>query len=162
MISQVYIPGRFALQILFRKLLGLMGIGVSKRVPNSAQLEAISKYLTTSHSDRSWWKDSSPQIAKAVFLAIDPKYRRCGIGYELNRYRDKVLVERGVNRYDGFVEMHRIPQIHLLHKPRSTVHGLHGLLFELILIFSITIFSKILFLKMLAGALRYYIHSCID
>ncbi len=43
----------FALQISFRKLLRLMGMGVSKRVPNSAKLEAVSKYLTTSHSERS-------------------------------------------------------------------------------------------------------------
>ncbi len=106
----------FALQIFFGKLLRLMGIGVSRRVPNSAQLEAVSKCLTTSHTDKSWWKDSSPRIAKAVFISIDPKYQGCGIGFELNRYRDKVLVERGVNRYDGIVEIHRIPQILLLHK----------------------------------------------
>jgi ribosomal protein S18 acetylase RimI-like enzyme len=106
----------FALQILFRKFLRIMRIGVSERVPNPAQLEVIRKYLTTSHSGRSWWKDSSPQIAKAGFIAVDSKYRRSGVGFKLNRYRDKVLMERGVKRYDGIVELHRFPQIQLLYK----------------------------------------------
>ena len=79
-------------------------------------LQFCTTYLTTSISNRSWWKDSSPQIAKALFLAIDPEYQRSGIGFLLNQFRDEVLVNRGVKRYDGIVEMHRIPQIHLLHK----------------------------------------------
>jgi ribosomal protein S18 acetylase RimI-like enzyme len=106
----------FAIQILFRKLFRFMEVGVTEIVPDPAHLEDINKYLTTSISDRSWWKDSSPQIAKALFLSIDPEYRKSGIGFLLNQYRDKVLVERGVKRYDGIVEIHRIPQIHLLHK----------------------------------------------
>jgi ribosomal protein S18 acetylase RimI-like enzyme len=104
-----------ALHILFVRLIRKAGIGVIKSDYDSEQLKAIEKYLTTSIANRSW-KDSSPQIAKAIFISVDPKYRGQKIGLELNRFRDKVFVERGVTRYDGWVEMHRIPQIHLLHK----------------------------------------------
>lgn len=104
-----------ALHILFRQIIKKAGIGVIKKDYNSEQLNTIEKYLTTSISERSW-KDSSPQIAKAIFISVDPKYRGLKIGLDLNRFRDKVFIERGVKRYDGWVEIHRIPQLNLLHK----------------------------------------------
>jgi len=104
-----------ALLILFRRLLRKVGIGVTESHYDPEQLKTIEKYLTTSIAGRSW-KDSSPKIAKAIFISVDPKYRGLKIGLELNRFRDKIFIERGVKRYDGWVEMHRIPQIHLLHK----------------------------------------------
>lgn len=107
---------QFIIQILYKKILRFVGIGVNKSIPDQSELEDIEKFLTTTISDRSWWKDSSPKIAKALFLAIDPDYRAKGIGYKLNQFRDKILVERGVIRYDGIVKLHRIPQIYLLHK----------------------------------------------
>lgn len=79
------------------------------------QMNEIRQYLTDSIKDRSW-DDTSPEIAKAIFISVDPEYRRSGIGLKLNKYRDKVLIERGVKRYDGWVQAHRIPQLHLLHK----------------------------------------------
>lgn len=104
-----------SLHVLFRRLLRHVGIGVLKSHYNAEELKAVERYLTTSISDRAW-RDSSPQIAKAIFIAVDPEYRRLKVGLELNRFRDRIFFERGVKRYDGWVEMHRIPQLHLLHK----------------------------------------------
>ena len=104
-----------ALRISFRRLLRKAGMGVAKIDYDEEQLKTVEPYLTNTLADRSW-KDSSPQIAKAIFLMVDPEYRRLKIGLGLNRLRDQILMERGVKRYDGWVEMHRIPQIHLLHK----------------------------------------------
>jgi len=88
---------------------------VNGKTPDPEQLEAISKYFTTFRSGSSWL-ESSPQIAKAIFISVDPAYRGSGVGLELNQYRDKVFIERGVKRYDGYVEIQRVPQFHLLHK----------------------------------------------
>jgi len=105
-----------ALQIFFIKFLILIKARINGRKPNFAQMEYIKKYIKNSPSKRSWWKDSSPEIAKAVFISVVPEYRGRKIGLKLNRYRDEILVRRGVERYDGIVELHRIPQIRLLYK----------------------------------------------
>ena len=104
-----------SLHILVRQLLKICGVGVAKRDYEPEQLKTVEKFLTTAISNRSW-KDSSPQIAKAMFISVDPEYRGLKVGLDLNRFRDKVFIERGVKRYDGWVELHRIPQINLLHK----------------------------------------------
>ena len=104
-----------AAHIFTKRLMKKVGLKESKKDYDPEKLKEIDQYLTTSISDRCW-KDSSPQIAKAIFIAVDPEYRGLKIGYKLNRFRDTVFVDRGVKRYDGWVEMHRIPQLHLLHK----------------------------------------------
>lgn len=103
------------LQIAFKQLLKKLGVGVSKVDYDPEQLKTVEKYLTNSIANRSW-KDSSPIIAKAIFISVDPEYRGLKVGLDLNRFRDKIFIERGVKRYDGWVELHRVPQINLLHK----------------------------------------------
>ena len=103
------------IEMVFKKVFRKLGKSMNEKAPDPEQLETISKYLSPSHSGFSWW-DSSPEIAKAIFISVDPSYRGSGVGLELNQYRDKVFIERGVKRYDGYVEIHRVPQFHLLHK----------------------------------------------
>ena len=105
-----------ASRIAFRKFLNLMGLGVSARKLEPAELEIINKYVSPGSSGRSW-KDSSPTIAKAIFIGVAEQYRGSKIvGKALLNYRKKVLLERGVKRADGIILMHRIASIKLLHK----------------------------------------------
>ena len=104
-----------AMHIFSNRIMDKLGFKEGKKDVDPEKLKDIDQYLTTSISDRCW-KDSSPQIAKAIFIAVDPDYRGLKVGYQLNRFRDTVFIERGVKRYDGWVEMYRIPQLHLLHK----------------------------------------------
>jgi GNAT superfamily N-acetyltransferase len=104
-----------ALRIALRRFLRLTIVGRTKEVPDPKQLEIIEKCILSPPSDRSWWKDSSPQIAKGLFIAVHKKHQSKGIGRELLRYRDKVLEDRGVKRVDGIILMHRIPSVKLFY-----------------------------------------------
>ena len=104
-----------ALRIPFNKLADRLRKSESKPTYDPQKLKDVDQYLTTAIADRSW-NDSSPKIAKALYIAVDPNCRGLKIGYRLNRFRDTILIQRGVERYDGWVDSHSIPQLHLLHK----------------------------------------------
>jgi ribosomal protein S18 acetylase RimI-like enzyme len=51
------------------------------------------------------WRDSGPDIAKAVFLHVDPGFRRRGTAVELYEYLFRVMAGNGVRRCDATVDM---------------------------------------------------------
>jgi GNAT superfamily N-acetyltransferase len=104
-----------SVRIVFKVFLKPIRVGESVRTPGPEELEIIKEYIAPSHSGRSWWRDSSPRIAKGLYIAVAEKYRGKGIGRQLLRSRNRVLVERGVKRFDGITHLYNIPQIHLFH-----------------------------------------------
>lgn len=104
-----------SVRIVFKMFLRLIGVGKSARVPEPNELQMIKEYIAPTPSGRSWWGDSSPLIAKGLYMAVSKKHRGRGIGRELLRSRNKVSVERGVRRFDGITQTYNISQIHLFH-----------------------------------------------
>ena len=97
--------------------------------PDPEELEKVNKYIASFPSGRRWLSDSSPEIAKGIYTAVSPQYRRRGIATKLLHYRDSVLVERGVKRVDGRIEIRNVPQIRALHKEGGRIERSSDMLF---------------------------------
>jgi GNAT superfamily N-acetyltransferase len=112
-----FLPKRplLSVRIVFKMFLRLIRVGESERVPEPKELEMIKEYIAPTPPGRSWWGDSSPSIAKGLYMAVSKGHRGKGIGRELLRSRNKVLVERGVKRFDGITQTYNISQIQLFH-----------------------------------------------
>ncbi len=80
-----------------------------EKLPAEIQ-QQVNREIITVSSGRSW-HESSPHIAKGVFIYTDPKYRRRGIAGELYRYTYKVLVSRGIKRMDATVDLENIASL---------------------------------------------------
>ena len=68
------------------------------------QQEQITQAVAETPSGRSW-EDSSPSIAKGVFLQVEPAFRRRGISVRLYHHMFTLLAERGVRRIDAKVDL---------------------------------------------------------
>lgn len=72
----------------------------------------ISTYATPDITNKSW-NDSSPQIAKLLYIAVKENHRGKDIAKEMWEYALKVLAERGVRRVDTEILLKNEPSIRL-------------------------------------------------
>lgn len=70
----------------------------------------IDEFVTPGNTNRSW-KDSSPQIAKVLFIGVAESQRGKRIIKSLYEYRDQVLAKRGVKRVDSVILSDNIKMI---------------------------------------------------
>ena len=103
-------------------------INKSKKLSNEKSND-ISMYLSNKKTDRSW-NDSSPLIAKVLYVAVKKDYRKHGIGKGLYDFRMQVLKERGVKRLDSKINRQNIAPIKLaFNEGRLIIHDKKGMLF---------------------------------
>lgn len=88
----------------------------------------ISDYLEPLPSNKSWY-DSSPEIAKLLFYAVDINYRGLNISRALTEYALTVLSNRGARRVDGKILFDNIPSIRTLHRIGFNIHSTGDQLF---------------------------------
>jgi RimJ/RimL family protein N-acetyltransferase len=80
----------------------------------------IKKYLSTdSNSVR--WQDSGKEIAKIIYTGVHPDFRNRHVGTHIARYRNRVLLAKGVKRLDGTVSPKNIASIKLNHRLGVTI-----------------------------------------
>jgi hypothetical protein len=75
----------------------------------------IRQYIQTTETTKSW-KDSSPRIAKLLFICVQEGERRKHVSLGLYQAMIEELAKRGVSRVDGIILLQNIPSIRLSHK----------------------------------------------
>jgi len=90
--------------ILWRRYMRRRGRESLWQKMTDEQRRRVEEIVSPEPSGRSW-SDSSPKIAKGVFLHIDSAYRRRGLAVELYRYLFDLLASRGVIRCDAKVDV---------------------------------------------------------
>jgi len=95
----------------------------------SKTYEEIDQYLTKKKLDRSW-KDSSPLIAKVLYVAVKDRYRKQGIGKALYDFRNQIIRKRGIKRLDSKINHQNIAPIKLAYNEgRMIIRESDGMLF---------------------------------
>jgi|WetSurMetagenome_2_1015567.scaffolds.fasta_scaffold30453_1 hypothetical protein len=74
----------------------------------------ISRYINPAATTKSW-KDSSPEIAKLLFICVREGDRRKRVAHGLFRSMMDALAERGVKRADAIVLLQNMPSIRFSH-----------------------------------------------
>jgi ribosomal protein S18 acetylase RimI-like enzyme len=92
-------------------------------------MQDISPYISTKETNKSW-EDSSPQIAKLLFICVRAKERRKRLARNLFDFTIARLVERGVRRADAIVLLHNVPSIRLSHELRFEMYIQEGHIFQ--------------------------------
>jgi ribosomal protein S18 acetylase RimI-like enzyme len=75
----------------------------------------ISRYINPAETNKSW-KDSSPQIAKLLFICVKERDRRKRFAKGLFDSMLAALAERGVKRADAIVLLTNIPSLRMSHE----------------------------------------------
>jgi GNAT superfamily N-acetyltransferase len=92
---------------------------VTKENRNSGKIKpdcpVEDKVIRPEVSNRNW-KDSSPEIAKLLYIAVKKEYHGKRIGKSMSQYAFKILKERGVNRIDAQILFHNKQSIYLKYK----------------------------------------------
>jgi len=83
--------------ILKRTLVKIKAIFKKKSKINNNEM--IKEFLAKGPSNQSW-NESSPQIAKTIYTGVHVNYRKKGIGKNISTYRNRLLIDRGINRLD--------------------------------------------------------------
>lgn len=77
-----------------------------------AQQQIIRDAVAPDPSGRSW-HETSPRIAKGLFIQVDPRFRRRGLSVTLYRHLFRWLAERGIPRIDACVSLTNVSALPL-------------------------------------------------
>jgi len=89
----------------------------------------ISKFIEPRVTSKSW-KDSSPQIAKFLFICVQEKGRRKRVAHGLFNSMIIELADRGIKRVDAIVLLHNIASIRMSHDQGFTMYIQDGHIFQ--------------------------------
>jgi ribosomal protein S18 acetylase RimI-like enzyme len=123
-------PGIVAKMIVTRAFAKLQQLLRSAQPQDTIEHDAqdISMYITPTAAGR-LWGESSPHIAKLMFLGVGTRHRRKQVARGLLRSMISVLAERGIRRADAIILLHNMPSIHLVHPFGFKLHREGGHLF---------------------------------
>lgn len=114
-------------EMIFVRL--IQKIKIDKNRNNLKPNQEIDRFLTQKKLDRSW-KDSSPLIAKVLYVAVKDSYRKQGIGKALYDYRNQILKKKGIKRLDSKINSRNIAPIKLAYNEgRMIIREDSGMLF---------------------------------
>jgi ribosomal protein S18 acetylase RimI-like enzyme len=101
-----------SLRIIFSRCMGLRKALAEQEEPDVSKRLPIEDFLSPISPNRSW-KDSSPHIAKIIYTGVNPAFRGMGIATGIRTYEMKLLSQRGVRRFDGWVNPSNLAAIQL-------------------------------------------------